>query len=53
MTHIIEELKKTDKKMNNHSNNPNRSNKHDMWIMKWVRSKACESELVIRDSKDM
>ena len=36
--------KKTDMMMNNHSNNLNGSNMHDLWVLKRLCTKACENE---------
>jgi hypothetical protein len=45
MTHLIVEQKKNwQDDEHNHSNNFNGSNMYDLWVLKWLCTKACESE---------
>jgi len=41
--------KKTDKMMKNHCNSLNCSNTYDLWVLKWLSTKACEVNLNIHD----
>jgi hypothetical protein len=44
MPHPIVE-QKTDKTMNKNSNTLNGSNTYDMYVLKWLCTKACETEM--------
>lgn len=42
--HPTESQKETDMKMNNCHNNFSGSNMYELWVIKWVCSKTCESQ---------